>query len=77
MNADLAGIRSPDSKLAREIMEVVRDTELPLLFKINIHCRLLAIDLEKIANAKATFTEVFDMRKFHYVHENAECVKLR
>jgi hypothetical protein len=38
MNADLAGIRSPDSKLAREIMEVVRDTELPLPFKINIHC---------------------------------------
>ena len=38
MNTDLAGIRIPDSKLAREIMELVRDTESPLLFKINIHC---------------------------------------
>ncbi|MEH2562841.1 hypothetical protein [Bradyrhizobium sp. AZCC 2289] len=28
MNADLAGIRIPDSKLAREIMELVRDTEI-------------------------------------------------
>src|SRR6267142_2208177 len=32
MNVDLAGIRIPDSKLAREIMELVRDTEPPLLF---------------------------------------------
>jgi HD superfamily phosphodiesterase len=32
MNTDLAGIRIPDSKLAREIMELVRDTESPLLF---------------------------------------------
>jgi HD superfamily phosphodiesterase len=31
-NIDLAGIRIPDSKLAREIMELVRDTEPPLLF---------------------------------------------
>jgi hypothetical protein len=30
----------------------------------------------KIANAKATFTEVFDMRKFPYAHENTECVKI-
>jgi hypothetical protein len=32
MNIDLAGIRIPDSKLAREIMELVRDAEpaLPL-----------------------------------------------
>jgi HD-GYP domain-containing protein (c-di-GMP phosphodiesterase class II) len=32
MNVDLAGIRIPDSKLAREIMELVQDTEPPLLF---------------------------------------------
>src|SRR5579859_3307143 len=32
MDTDLAGIRIPDSKLAREIMELVRDTESPLLF---------------------------------------------
>jgi hypothetical protein len=32
MNIDLEGIRIPDSKLAREIMELVRDTEPPLLF---------------------------------------------
>jgi hypothetical protein len=32
VNTDLAGIRIPDSKLAREIMELVRDTESPLLF---------------------------------------------
>src|SRR5258708_12497005 len=32
MKIDLAGIRIPDSKLAREIMELVRDTESPLLF---------------------------------------------
>ena len=32
MNTDLAGIRIPDSKLAREIMDLVRDTEPPLLF---------------------------------------------
>ncbi len=32
MNIDLAGIRIPDSKLAREIMELVRDTEPALLF---------------------------------------------
>src|ERR1700741_1751987 len=32
MTTDLAGIRVPDSKLAREIMELVRDTESPLLF---------------------------------------------
>jgi hypothetical protein len=32
MNTDLAGIKIPDSKLAREIMELVRDTEPPLLF---------------------------------------------
>jgi len=32
MNIDLEGIRGPDSKLAREIMELVRDTEPPLLF---------------------------------------------
>jgi hypothetical protein len=32
MNNDLAGIRIPDSKLAREITELVRDTETPLLF---------------------------------------------
>ena len=31
-NTDLAGIRIPDSKLAREITELVRDTESPLLF---------------------------------------------
>jgi HD superfamily phosphodiesterase len=32
MNVDLAGIRIPDSKLAHEITELVRDTESPLLF---------------------------------------------
>lgn len=32
MNTDLAGIRIPDSKLAREITELVRDTESSLLF---------------------------------------------
>src|SRR5579859_7602708 len=32
MDTDLAGIRVPDSKLAREIMELVRVTESPLLF---------------------------------------------
>jgi len=32
MTADLAGIRIPDSKLAHEITELVRDTEPPLLF---------------------------------------------
>ena len=32
MNIDLEGIRIPDSRLAREIMELVRDTEPPLLF---------------------------------------------
>jgi hypothetical protein len=31
-NTDLAGIRIPDSKLAREITELVRDTESVLLF---------------------------------------------
>jgi hypothetical protein len=34
MNIDPEGIRIPDSKLAREIMELVRDTEPPLLFHI-------------------------------------------
>ncbi len=32
MNIDLEGILIPDSKLAREITELVRDTEPPLLF---------------------------------------------
>ena len=32
MNIDLAGIRIPESKLAREITELVRDTEPALLF---------------------------------------------
>jgi hypothetical protein len=32
MKTDLAGISIPDSKLAREITELVRDTESPLLF---------------------------------------------
>jgi hypothetical protein len=32
MKIDLAGIRIPDSKLACEIAELVRDTEPPLLF---------------------------------------------
>jgi HD domain len=32
MNTDLAGIKIPDSKLAREITELVLDTESPLLF---------------------------------------------
>src|SRR5467141_4058332 len=32
INIDLSGIKVPDSKLAREIMELVRDTESPLLF---------------------------------------------
>jgi len=32
MKIDLAGVRIPDSKLAREITELVRDTETPLLF---------------------------------------------
>src|SRR6266852_5290115 len=32
VNTDLAGITIPDSKLAREITELVRDTESPLLF---------------------------------------------
>jgi HD superfamily phosphodiesterase len=32
VNTDPAGIRIPDSKLAREITELVRDTESPLLF---------------------------------------------
>jgi hypothetical protein len=32
MNFDLAGIRISDSKLAREIMELVRDAEPALLF---------------------------------------------
>src|SRR5271156_3914409 len=31
-NIDLAGIKIPDSQLAREITELVRDTESPLLF---------------------------------------------
>src|SRR5712691_4079676 len=31
-NMDLAGVRIPDSKLAREVTELVRDTESPLLF---------------------------------------------
>jgi hypothetical protein len=31
-NSDLVGIKLPDSKLAREITELVRDTESPLLF---------------------------------------------
>ena len=31
-DVDLAGIRIPDSKLSREITELVRDTESPLLF---------------------------------------------
>jgi hypothetical protein len=32
MAIELAGIKVPDSKLAREITEIVRDTESPLLF---------------------------------------------
>jgi hypothetical protein len=32
MNTDLAGIKIPDSKLARKMTELVRDTETPLLF---------------------------------------------
>jgi hypothetical protein len=32
MNTDLAGIKVPDSKLARKMTELVRDTETPLLF---------------------------------------------
>src|SRR5260370_17394626 len=32
MSKDLAGIGIPDSKLAQEITELVRDIELPLLF---------------------------------------------
>jgi hypothetical protein len=32
INSDLAGVKTPDSKLAREIAELVRDTESPLLF---------------------------------------------
>ena len=32
MNIDLEGVRILDSRLAREIMELVRDTEPPLLF---------------------------------------------
>src|ERR1700687_1238771 len=32
MNSDLEGTTIPDSKLAREITELVRDTESPLLF---------------------------------------------
>src|SRR6266478_5492241 len=32
MSIDLSGIKVPDSKLAREITELVRDTESPLLF---------------------------------------------
>ncbi len=32
LNIDLAGVGIPDSKLAREITELVRDTETPLLF---------------------------------------------
>jgi HD superfamily phosphodiesterase len=32
VNTNLAGISAPDSKLAREITELVRDTETPLLF---------------------------------------------
>jgi hypothetical protein len=32
MRIDLAGVRIPDSKLAREITELVQDTETPLLF---------------------------------------------
>src|ERR1700719_4842031 len=32
MNSDLAGTTIPDSKLAREITGLVRDTESPLLF---------------------------------------------
>jgi hypothetical protein len=32
MTLEIAGVRMPDSKLAREITELVRDTESPLLF---------------------------------------------
>ncbi|WP_297300017.1 HD domain-containing protein [uncultured Methylovirgula sp.] len=32
MALDIAGVRIPDSKLAREVTELVRDTESPLLF---------------------------------------------
>jgi hypothetical protein len=38
MNIDLAGIRIPDSKLAREILELVGDIEPPLLFTIRAAC---------------------------------------
>jgi hypothetical protein len=65
-------------ELRRKPGEPVRDTESPLLFKINIRCTTpVDWSWEKIANAKATFPEAFDMRKFHCVPEKAECVKLR
>ncbi|VTZ26823.1 Phosphohydrolase [Methylocella tundrae] len=32
MSLEIAGVKKPDSKLAREITELVRDTESPLLF---------------------------------------------
>jgi hypothetical protein len=32
MNPSIHGVRVPDSKIAREITELVRDTESPLLF---------------------------------------------
>jgi hypothetical protein len=41
MNIDLAGIRIPDSKLAREIMEQVRDAEPALLFHRSSHSSLM------------------------------------
>ena len=32
MAVEIAGVKAPDSKLAHEITELVRDTESPLLF---------------------------------------------
>ena len=32
MNSDIAGIKIPDSKMARDLMQLIRDTESDLLF---------------------------------------------
>lgn len=38
MNPSIAGITIPDSKIAHEVTELIRDTESPLLFHHQLAC---------------------------------------
>ena len=60
MSLIVEGVSIPDSKLAREITEVVRDTETPLLSSVARHSRTSRVDTIAATTLVAPREEVIE-----------------